>query len=126
MQVDRTLQHYIKLLNDKLLRKDIIDICGDDVLEGWASLMVRITGVDFYPEFYLDKIKVGSPREKRRKQAVSILPSEMFDRGQDGIKPAMLTLKPDDRRRLWRAYVVVCAISWVVFTACILIATGVL
>jgi len=127
MQVDRTLQLYIKRLSEKLLKKEIIDICGDDVLEAWANLMVRITGVDFYPEFYLDRIKVGSPREKRRKQAVSILPPTTFDRApQNGITPPMLVLEPKDRKRLWRVYVAVCAVSWVIFILCIFIATGVL
>jgi membrane protein YqaA with SNARE-associated domain len=120
MQVDRTLDHYVKVLDDKKVAE-----CSEDEIERWANLMVRITGVDFYPEFYLDKIKVGSPREKRRKQAVSILPKTKFDRGEEGITPAKLVLKPHDRRRLWRGYVAACVVSWLVFIGCILIATGV-
>ena len=124
-QVDRTLEHYINLLKEKLLKKDVIDTCGEEWLERWANLMVRITGVDFYPEFYLDKVKVGSPREKARKQAVSILPSDVFDLSEDGITSRKLMLAPNDRRRLWRTYVIVCVASWLIFILCILIATGV-
>jgi membrane protein YqaA with SNARE-associated domain len=118
-QVDRTLEHY----QNKLDENKIGDRSPDEIGR-WATILVRITGVDFYPEFYLRVIKVGSPRDKRRKQAVSILPPEKFKVGKEsnGITSDSLLIDAKDRQLLWRIYAAICILSWVVFIACILLA----
>lgn len=116
-QVERTQDHYAKLLADNKIGHR-----SDAEIDQWASVLVRITGVDFFPEFYLNWIKFGSPREKRRRQAVLTIPRELFKAGQEGVTPEALLLKPDDRRFLWRCYAGTCLSSWIVFIVCIIAA----
>lgn len=116
-QLDRTREYYKQRLDEH----KIADLTPGDI-EYWATILVRITGVDFYPEFYERHFKgVGSPREKRRVQAISVLPRDKFNSGTDGLTPHLLKVPPDDRRFLWRCYVAFCISSWLFFIFCILI-----
>jgi membrane protein YqaA with SNARE-associated domain len=117
-QLNKTLEHYAKVLDEyKIGDRSPVEI------ERWAAVLARITGVDFFPEFYQHYIKVGSAREKRRRQAVEVLPRDAFRIGGDtGIKPDKLIVPPDERRVLWRFYVALCILSWIVFIICILAA----
>jgi TonB family protein len=72
-QVNKTREHYKKVLRDNSIGSPPTGEIGD-----WAAILVRITGVDFFPEFYQDWIKFGNPREKRREQAVEVLPRDKF------------------------------------------------
>ena len=115
--MDKTLEYYKQCLEEK----SIIGLTAGEI-EHWATILVRITGVDFYPEFYQRHFKgVGSPREKRRKQAVSILPRDKFNCAKDGVTPDLLTIPRDDRRFLWRCYAIICGLSWAVFIGCIIV-----
>ena len=113
-QVSTTIEHYETLLRENRADKDDI--------EQWAAILLRITGVDFFPEFYEKYIKVRflrNSRERRRKQAVSILPPQLFEENKHGITAVALTVKPDDRKWLWRLYAGVCAAAWILFIVCI-------
>jgi membrane protein YqaA with SNARE-associated domain len=115
LQVSKTVEHYAKVLDEHKI--------GDhspSEIDGWASVLVRITGVDFFPEFYQKYIKVGSPREKRRKQAILVLPPDKF--AKDGLKSEDLIVPPEDRQFLWRCYFFIFLFSWLVFIACIVFA----
>lgn len=92
-------------------------------VERWAGALVRIAGLDFYPQFYSRSGPTFSsgPRGKRRQQAFSVLPENLFKRGQGGITLADLTVPDVSRKWPWRAYVAVCVASWILFLSCILI-----
>jgi membrane protein YqaA with SNARE-associated domain len=117
-QVNNTFEHYVKLLYD--YRSGELQV-GE--IETWAAILVRITGVDFYPEFYQKHIKFGSPREKRREQAVAALPRDKFKCGEGigGITPNKLLIPGENRELLWRCYVVICLLSWFFFIICIVV-----
>jgi hypothetical protein len=116
-QVDRTLEHYVKVLEEHTIGSR-----SSEEIERWAAVLLRITGVDFYPEFYLRFVKVGSPRDKRRRQAVSVLPSDKFTSGRTGITSEALIVPSADRQFLWRCYTGICIFSWLVFIICIVVA----
>jgi membrane protein YqaA with SNARE-associated domain len=116
-QVDKTVKHY-----ERLLKSYGIGERSPEEIASWAAVLIRITGVDFFPEFYLEYIKVGSPREKRREQAVSIIPRGKFNVGDDGIVSNALIVPQEDRTLLWRCYALICFLSWAVFVICILVA----
>ncbi len=117
LQVERTQEHYANLLEENK-----IGTRSDAEIEQWASVLVRITGVDFFPEFYLKWVKLGSPRERRRKQAILAIPREHFKTGKEAISAERLLLDPRDRRALWRCYAAICFSSWFVFIICIITA----
>jgi len=113
-QFTGTIEHYIKVLTEA--KKTT---CTNDEIQRWASVLVRITGVDYYPEFYLRFIKgVRSPRESRRKQAVSILPHSKFN--HTALESDRLLVPPENRQFLWRCYAAFCACSWIIFIICII------
>jgi hypothetical protein len=116
-QVEKTRERY-----QTILEENKIGDCSSDEIERWSNVLERITGVDFFPEFYLRIIKVGSPREKRRRQAISILPQDKFRIGKDGINSVLMMVPPSERQFLWRCYAIICALSWAVFIACIVVA----
>ena len=118
-QTSRTLEHY-----KDILEKNNIGGCSPDEMERWAAALVRITGVDFYPEFYRILSKGLGPRDKQRKQAVSILPRDKFKCDEGGVTSATLTIPAQERKVLWRLYAGICILSWAVFVACILVARG--
>lgn len=94
-----TFDHYVRVLDENRIG----NIKSADI-EKWANVMLRITGVDFYPEFYYEILKGSNPRERRRSQAVWILPPAEFRLGAAGISLESLLIPPQDRRFLWRAY----------------------
>ena len=113
-QLSKTLEHYVKVLDEhKIGRRSSVE------LDRWAAVLARITGIDFFPEFYQRYIKVGNVREKRRRQAVEVLPSDSFEVSM--IEPNKLIVPPNERRFLWRCYVGLCILSWLVFIICILV-----
>lgn len=116
-QVSRTLEHY-----EDVLERNNIGGCSPDEIERWAAVLVRITGVDFYPEFYTRISRGLGPRDKRRRQAVLILPRDKFRDGGGGVTPATLTVPPEERQALWRLYAGTCILSWVIFILCIVVA----
>jgi membrane protein YqaA with SNARE-associated domain len=121
-QVKKTFEHYVKLLK----RHKIGNLPQGDI-ESWATVLVQLTGVDFFPEFYQKHIKIESARQKRREQAVGILPPDKFNCGEEGddvITPTSLLIPGKEREFLWRCYVSICIVSWLVFIACIAIAKG--
>jgi len=116
-QSARTLEHYKAVLFKYSNKANSTDV------EHWAPVLVRITGVDFYPEFYM-KLNTGlgsGPREKLRREGVSIVPGDLFNCGETSINSEALMVPPEGRRFLWRCYVLVCISSWVVFIGCLLV-----
>ncbi len=126
-QVDKTRDYYEKLLAKP---EHNIGNLPPDKIEHWAAVLVRITGVDFFPQFYTYYIKLATPRDKRRKQAVSILPEDKFKIKKntaaediEGINANSLIIHPEeDRKLLWQFYVWTCVASWLVFVGCIIVA----
>jgi len=116
-QTEMTSKHYIHLLESNKLGNITLG-----QIENWADVLLRITGIDFFPEFYQQHVKVGGPHEKRRHQAVSILPSTEFKCGADGITPQKLIVPAENRRFLWRAYAMICLWCWIVFIISTLVA----
>ena len=118
-QVNKTRERYKKVLRDKS-----IGSLPAGEIENWADILLRITGVDFFPEFYQDWIKFGNPREKRREQAVEVLPRDKFKCGEDtdGVIPEALLIPPEERQGLWRRYAWICFFSWFFFIICIIAA----
>ncbi len=104
LQLKRTALHYNKILREKGFK---IDQAGY-----WAEGLVRITGVDYYPQFK------GYVRSDRREQAVSLLQSSC-----PGLMPEDLIVPEVNRTLLWRAYVGICVLSWFCFLGA-MIASG--
>lgn len=117
-QVWRTIEYY-----KEILEKNNIGDCTPDEIGRWATVLVRITGVDFYPEFYklLNEVFGSEQREKRRREAVSILPPDRFNCEAGGVTQDVLTVPPESRKVLWRFYAYICLLSWLVFVGCLLV-----
>ncbi|MBK7394042.1 MAG: VTT domain-containing protein [Chloracidobacterium sp.] len=98
--------------------------CTDTEVEHWAEVLVRIAGIDFFPEFYgvLNKVFKTRARTKRRKQALRILPEDKFTIGENGVIIENLEVPEADRKWLWRAYALLCFLSWGSFVWCVLLA----
>jgi membrane protein YqaA with SNARE-associated domain len=112
----KTVSHYETLLSDR----------GVDVNQAsiWAKILLHITGVDFYPEFYQQHVnirflKLNTP-EDRRRLALRILSSDLFKDQTDRIKESDLLIRTDERVGPWRLYVRVCVAAWVLFIGCII------
>lgn len=119
-QAERTIEHYTNILQ----RYKIGNLTSEEI-EGLAAVLVRITGVDFYPEFYRGLFKFGlGPRDRRRRQALFILRHFEFKTGEDALTVDSLTVPTEDRRWLWRAYAFFCFLSWSIFIASIVLARG--
>jgi hypothetical protein len=122
-QAERTLEHYANLLEHYRF-----DDCTSEDIKHWAVILLHITGVDFFPEFYMNYMKMPTghdhgPLDKLRRQAISSLPRTKFKCGEDGITSNALLVPFESRRILWRLYAGICILSWSVFIACILIVT---
>lgn len=117
-QVWRTIEHYKELL-DRHKKGE----CTPDEIGRWAAVLVRITGVDFYPEFYkwLNEVFGTEQREKRRREALSILPPDRFNLSKGALEPIALEVSKDRRKVLWRLYAYICLFSWLVFIGCMLV-----
>ena len=118
-QVNKTRERYRKVLRDNSIGS--LPLPAGEV-DNWADILLRITGVDFFPEFYQKWIKFGNPREKRREQAVEVLPRDKFNCGKDtgGVTAELLLIPPEERQGLWRWYARICFFSWVSFILCII------
>lgn len=118
-QVSTTLEHYKDLLD-----RNKSGIVSSEQIDRWADVLVRITGVDFYPEFYIRLFQGFGPRDQRRKQAVFVLTQShnQFKIGNDAITVDALKVPPQNRQFLWRIYAIGCGISWALFIFCILFA----
>jgi len=113
-----TLEHY-----KTVLKASKTDNCTQADIEHWAAALVRITGVDFYPEFYSRSGQglSSGPRGRRRQEALLVLPESLFKHGEGGVTSTALTVPEDSRKWRWRAYAGICLASWLVFICCILI-----
>jgi membrane protein YqaA with SNARE-associated domain len=118
-QVNKTREHY-----KEVLRENSIGNLLPSEIDGWADILIRITGVDFFPEFYQKWIKFGNPREKRREQAMEVLPRDKFKCGKNvsGVTSEALLIRPEERQGLWRWYARICFFSWFFFILCIIAA----
>ena len=125
-QFSTTKEHYKKLLENNLVDKEKIlaDNDGDlpkgldDEIDKWATVMVRITGIDFFPEWYQNRFNrgfKGGPREERRRQAVFVLPTGKFECRKDHITESALEVEVENRKWLWKAYYIVAALAWLLF-----------
>lgn len=119
-QAQKTLEHYQMVLK----RNKIADL-SDAEAKRWATILLRVTGVDFYPEFYLpiSKGRRRGPRHERRREAISVLPSNLSRCGEEAVTPDTLLVPAGDRRWLWRLYAYATLWAWMVFVASILVAT---
>lgn len=116
-QALKTLEYYQRILNENKLGS----LTASEIAH-WATLLIRITGVDFYPEFYSPTKGFGrGPREKRRKEAISILPQDRFKCGSDGLTIDSLVVPPEERRLLWRSYAFTAISAWLFFIVSVLV-----
>lgn len=117
-QALKTLEHYQRVLEENKL----VSLTSSEI-EHWATMLIRITGVDFYPEFYntMSKGFGRGPRAKRRKEAISILPQDRFKSGSDGVTIDSLLVPPDERKWLWRSYAFTSLSAWLFFITSILV-----
>ncbi len=114
-QAKRTREHYKVILKANLQVK-----LSPAEIDSWADVLVRITGVDFFPgSFYkwLSKRIGSAPREDRRQKAVSILPDIFFKE----VASESLVIPEESRRFLWNLYAIICFVSWIAFIVCLLI-----
>lgn len=115
-QVDLTREHYTALLTTYKTADTM-----DHTVEHWAEVAVKVTGVDFYPEWYENLSKLfKNHRAERRKMAHSILPSANFKVQE--FSPADFTVPEDQRKGPWRFYAILCGLSWAVYLVSSLIA----
>jgi len=102
----KTLKHYEQVLRNNKADESRINL--------WARILLEITGVDFYPEFYQKHVNIRFLRlntpEDRRTQAVKALPTDIFEE-KHNINEKSLTIEPEERMPLWRLYVYVCAFA---------------
>jgi hypothetical protein len=118
MHMDMTTAHYNDLLKKRFRR---LRLAHDHEIDRLAKVLLRITGVDFYPGGYLwlQWFKKGSSKEARAKSrdlAVSILPVGIR------LKAKTLILKKTPQRRFyWWSYVIICLCSWILFVSAIVL-----
>lgn len=111
-----TIEHYERLLKDNEAREDKIG--------QWAEILFRITGADLFPQFYQRFFRLRFFKNtpgRRRRQAISILPRELFKENNHKINEAALLIAADDRKWPWRIYAIVCLMAWILFIACIVV-----
>jgi membrane protein YqaA with SNARE-associated domain len=118
--VNKTTDHYKTLLQTHAKP----DKYNDAEIDKWADVIVRITGVDFWPQLYKGwSSSFGSgPRGRRRSQALMMLEHGEFKYGEDRITAEALTVPDDERRWPWRLHAFLCFLSWIIFVACIQVA----
>lgn len=131
-----TTAHYAQLLKRNHLKG-----AQDHQIERWITVLLRITGVDFFPggyrwlkDFFPTSIE---PREKSRRLAVSVLPSKEFRIDPEsaitqqaegttiqstGIAASTLVVPPSLQRSVyWWSYVVLCILSWIWFISVMMV-----
>src|ERR1044071_8956453 len=117
-QAQKTLEHYTHLLEENRVGN-----LPSDQIKHWAELLLHITDVDFFPEFYAKLIDFNvSPLQRRRNEAIWILSANQFRLGPGGITPDSLLVPREERRLLWRLYVAICFLSWNIFIMSIFLA----
>jgi membrane protein YqaA with SNARE-associated domain len=118
-----TKEHYKALLKKYYISSSATKIT-DEQSEYWSKVLIRITGIDFYPELY-KKYQMGvkgGPREERRRQAISILPNGQFRKidedvttTETGFTTEALTVPVENRQLLWKLYYFTCILTWISF-----------
>ncbi len=92
----------------------------------WAKLMVRISGTDFLlgSLWLLASVFEDQPKEKSKRDAVSILPtSEFVPPPKDSISRELAV--PDlDRKRFGSLYIIFSALSWIVLILALFASRG--
>jgi hypothetical protein len=85
----------------------------------WAKLLVKISGTDFLPGslwlLTLASFFEVEPKEKSKRDAVSILPTLDFILTSESLKPKELNVPDPDRKRYGLLYIVFPALSWIVY-----------
>ena len=92
----------------------------------WAKLMVKISGTDFLPGslWLLASVFEEQPKEKSKREAVSILPDADFIRTSEYLTSRELTLPELDRKRFGSLYILFPALSWIVFILALFASRG--
>ena len=92
----------------------------------WAKLMVKISGTDFLPGslWLLASVFEEQPKEKSKREAVSILPNAEFIRTSEYLTSRELTLPELDRKRFGSLYILFPALSWIVFILALFASRG--
>lgn len=111
-----TIEHYERLLRDNK--------ADENKIGQWAEILFRITGADFYPQFYQKWFKIRLLKNtpgRRRKQAISILPGELFKENNHKIDGEALLIEADERKWPWRIYAGVCVMAWILFIVCLVV-----
>jgi membrane protein YqaA with SNARE-associated domain len=117
-QASTTFEHYRTVLDQNKTQH-----CTTADVDHWANALVRITGLDFWPELYsLQKKGFGKGfRAKRRQEGLSVLPTSLFNKGSGALRSEDLTVPEDARKWLWRSYYLICIGSWGLFITGIVI-----
>lgn len=88
-------------------------------LNRWAKLLVKISGTDFLPGslrlLAIVSMFEGEPKEKSKKEAVSILPDGDYIQTSDYLSPKGLTVSDPDQRLYGFLYIFFAALSWLAF-----------
>jgi hypothetical protein len=107
VHVAMTRAHYRSLLRNHSKST------SQDQLDNWATVLLRVTGVDFFPGSYKWLFPI-EPKEESRRLAISVLPSTGFDKS--GIDPDSLIVPATTQRKVyWWLYVALCLLAWLWF-----------
>jgi len=113
-----TMNHYQELLTQN--RKGN---CSDHDIEHWSSVLLHVTGTDFFPGSYRWlKVFPLEPRAKSRIDGFSILPETHFRKAPsdaNGFTPESLAVPLEEREWLWHLYWITCLCLWVSFVTAI-------
>jgi hypothetical protein len=118
----RTLDHY-KYLLDKYKK----DTSTKVDIDHWSDALLQITGADVSPGQYQllsDLFDTTEPWAKKRNEAFSTLPASNFRvTPQSDFTADSLILPEAQRKRLWLGYVLLCVVSWILFSAATFVTT---
>jgi hypothetical protein len=120
-QFELTRQHHLTLLEQHKISGTTKHDC-----EHWAEVTANIMGVDFYPEFYEEKVVLfDNSRAARRELAYQLIPDSSFNKASltGGLSAKDLTVPQNTRRWPWRLHAVLCAAAWSVFLVSVLVLT---
>jgi hypothetical protein len=104
---DMTRAHYRALLHDHLKSSK------DNQIDNWATVLLRVTGVDFFPGSYKWLFPV-EPKEESRRLAISVLPSRDFNKSRITADSLIVPATPQ-RKLYWWLYVGLCLLAWLWF-----------
>jgi hypothetical protein len=116
-----TKAHYTELLKASQLK-----LGQDHQIDRWATVLLRVTDVDFLPGGYgwLKKYFPAEiePKERSRSLAVSVMPPKEFRINSDGITAQKLIVPPTKQRKVyWGLYVALFFLSWIWFVFAMII-----